>query len=62
MTIHQELRRYRSDWSSRLGQSIHDDIAADAAERAVYETARALGYLTTQAARIAACYGRSLNL
>ena len=62
MTIHQELRRYRNDRSPRFGQSIHDDIAADAAERAVYETARALGYLTTQAARIAACYGRSLNL
>jgi len=62
MTIHQEIRRYRADTSPRFGQSLHEDAAADAAELAVYETARALGYLTTQAARIAACYGRSLNL
>ena len=62
MTIHQEIRRYRADRSLRFGHLLHDDIAADAAERAVYETARELGYLTTQAARIAASYGRSLNL
>ncbi|MEI7606220.1 MAG: hypothetical protein WCJ64_02425 [Rhodospirillaceae bacterium] len=62
MTIHQELRRFRADRSPRFGQTLHDDIAADAAELAVYETARALGYLTTQAARIAASYGRSLNI
>ena len=62
MTIHQEIRRYRSDRSPGFAQSLHDDIAADAAELAVYETARSLGYLTTQAARIATSYGRSLNL
>ncbi|MEI6560329.1 MAG: hypothetical protein WCO00_18170 [Rhodospirillaceae bacterium] len=62
MTIHHEIRRYRSPPSLCSGPGLHDDIAADAAERAVYETARALGYLTTQAARIAASYGRSLNL
>ena len=62
MTIHQELRRCRTGKAPHIGQSLHDDIAADAAELAVYETARALGYLTTQAARIAACYGQSLNL
>ena len=62
MTIHQEIRRYRPDRPACFGQSLHEDIAADAAELAVYETARALGYLTTQAARIAASYGRSLNL
>ena len=62
MTIHQEIRRHRADWCENFDQGLHDDMAANAAELAVYETARALGYLTTQAARIAASYGRSLNL
>ncbi len=62
MTIHQEICRYRAGSSPCCGELGHDDIAADAAELAVYETARALGYLTTQAARIAASYGRTLNL
>ena len=62
MGIHEEIRRYRRDLAcpGRLGR--HDDDDAEAAETAVYEMARALGRLTTDAARIAACYGRSLNL
>ncbi len=62
MSIHQGIRLCHDDRPALFGSRLHDDIAADAAERAVYETARALGYLTTQAARIAASYGRSLNL
>jgi hypothetical protein len=61
MTIHDEIRYYRSKqdlWDIGL----HEDSAADAAEQAIYEIARSAGYLTTQAARIAAQYGRSLNL
>lgn len=60
MTIHEEIRRHHAALSCDPG--FHDDDDADAAEMAVYETARALGYLTTQAARIATQYGRSLNL
>jgi len=62
MTIHEEIRRYGATWNVAGGHALHGDYAADAAELAIYETARALGYLTTQAARIAASYGRSLNL
>jgi len=60
MTIHEEIRRHQADWSH--GPGLHADADADAAEMAIYETARTLGYLTTQAARIATQYGRSLNL
>ena len=62
MTIHEEICRYGAESAFSGGQSLHEDAAADAAEMAVYETARVLGYLTTQAARIATSYGRSLNL
>ena len=68
MTIHDEIRRSHPVWDAleasfgRASFGRHDDGAADAAELAVYETARALGYLTTRAAQIAANYGRSLNL
>ena len=62
MTIHDEIRLTRyyqeSAWTTRC----HEDCDAEAAELAIYETARALGYLTTQAARIASLYGHSLNL
>ncbi len=60
MTIHDEIRRHHALPYPIPGR--HDDDSADAAETAIYETARALGYISTQAARIAMQYGRSLNL
>jgi hypothetical protein len=62
MTIHDEIRRHLPQQDLPGTWRRHADAAADAAEAAVYEAARAFGYLTTQAARIAAAYGRSLNL
>jgi len=62
MGIHQEIRRFHTELA-RLGRpGLHEDDDAEAAETAVYEMARALGRMTTDAARIAAQYGRSLNL
>ena len=62
MGIHEEIRRTHRDLARLARPGLHEDDDADAAETAVYEMARALGRLTTDAARIAACYGRSLNL
>jgi hypothetical protein len=62
MGIHEEIRRHRSIGMRSYRGDSHDDADAEAAEAAVYEMARTLGRLTTDAARIAAVYGRSLNL
>ena len=62
MGIHEEIRRHQSDESRSCRDGRHDDGDAEAAEIAVYIMARALGRLTTEAARIAVAYGRSLNL
>ena len=62
MGIHEEIRRCRGAALVKDWPRLHDDGDAEAAEAAVYEMARALGRLTTDAARIAAAYGRSLNL
>lgn len=62
MGIHEEIRRFHAR-VARIGHpGLHEDGDAEAAETAVYEMARALGRMTTDAARIAAQYGRSLNL
>ncbi len=62
MGIHEEIRRCQSEDIRLSRGGRHDDADAEAAETAVYEMARALGRLTTDAARIAVVYGRSLNL
>ncbi len=62
MGIHEEIRRFRGETVGHYRLVVHDDSDAEAAETAVYEMARALGRLTTDAARIAATYGRCLNL
>lgn len=62
MGIHAEILRIRSLACRLERPAAHEDDDAEAAEAAVYEMARALGHITTDAARIAAQYGRSLNL
>jgi hypothetical protein len=62
MGIHEEIQRFHKDRQGSGRQDGHDDRDAEAAETAVYWMARALGHMTTDAARIAVVYGRSLNL
>ena len=64
MGIHEDIcrRRLNQGTAACCQASLHDDDAAEAAEVAVYAVARSLGRLTTDAARIATTYGRSLNL
>lgn len=62
MGIHEEIRRFQVERPGGRRSGVHEDCDAEAAETAVYEMARALGRLTTDAARIAVVYGRSLNL
>ncbi len=62
MGIHEEIQRHQCDGTGSSRGGRHDDADAEAAETAVYRMARALGRLTTDAARIAVVYGRSLNL